>query len=322
LKQCEQYGIDHRLPMNQTPLMAAAAAGNVPLTEALLERGADREKTDQYGYNALHWAMRKAFRHPDYARRNFGTLYEQLAPASVDVSTGERMVRLDRHLSEYLLFQTLWVIFKSRFLRESRPHYGAVDTRLILDLWANLPANVVTSERNRRQYLSSVLARNEVSRDYAYNRALFQRLTQGWYQFNPALLVRSSDPDNKPGWVSVFRALNLPVIHEFAYEASLPRLEQCFLTAGMRSPAPSVSGEQAVIRMEELEKMRERSRELYRLQREQEEQRKSDVIEAYRKALEQKKQLAIEKQARRATKQITKLEKQEQLISQQYNMEF
>ena len=90
----------------------------------------------------------------------------------------------------------------------------------------------------------------------------------------------------------------------------------------MRSPAPSVSGEQAVIRLEELEKMRERSRELYRLQREQEEQRKSDAIEAYRKALEQKKQLVIEKQARRAVKQSTKLEKQEQLISQQYNIEF
>ena len=294
----------------------------MPLTEALLERGADRGKTDQYGYNALHWAMRKAFRLPDYARRNFGVLYELLAPANVDISTGERMVRLDRHLSEYFLFQTLWVLFKSRFLRESRPHYGAVDTRLILDVWANLPANVVTPERNRRQYLSSVLARNEVSRDYTYNRALFQRLTQGWYQFNPALLVRSSDPDNKQGWISVFRALNLPLIHEFAYETSLPRLEQCFSKAGMRSPSPSVSGEQSVVRMEELEKMREQSRELYRLQRAQEEKRNKEAIEAYRRALEQKKQLALEKQARRAKKQISKLEKQEQLISQQYNIEF
>ena len=70
LKQCDQYGIDHRLPMNQTPLMAAAAAGNIPLTEALLERGADREKVDQYGFNALHWAMRIAFRNREYARRN------------------------------------------------------------------------------------------------------------------------------------------------------------------------------------------------------------------------------------------------------------
>ncbi len=321
LKQCEHYGIDHRLPMNQTPLMAAAAAGNVPLTEALLERGADCGKSDQYGYNALHWAMRKAFRHPEYARRNFGTLYELLAPASVDVSTGDRMVRLDRHLSEYFLFQTLWVIFKSRFFRESRPHYGAVDTRLILDVWAHLPANVVAPERNKRQYLSSVLARNEVSRDYAYNRSLFQRITQGWYQFNPCLKVRSSDSDNKMGWIAVFQALNLPLIHEFACEDSLARLEQCFLGTGMRSPA-SVSGQQALARLEELEKMRERSQEFNRLRRAQEEQRNREAIEVYRHALEQKKQLEREKQARKEGKKIAKLEKQEQLIRQQYTIEF
>ena len=41
LQQCERHGVEHRTPMNQTPLMAAAAAGNVLLAEALLARGAD-----------------------------------------------------------------------------------------------------------------------------------------------------------------------------------------------------------------------------------------------------------------------------------------
>lgn len=60
----------------------------------------------------------------------------------------------------------------------------------ILDVWKELPVNVVRSERNKRQHLSSVMSRNEVERDYAYNRALFQRVAQGWYQFNPKLSVR------------------------------------------------------------------------------------------------------------------------------------
>jgi hypothetical protein len=53
--------------MNQTPLMAAAITGNVPLVEALLERGADSGQTDDYGCNALHWAMAEAFHDGKYA---------------------------------------------------------------------------------------------------------------------------------------------------------------------------------------------------------------------------------------------------------------
>ncbi len=318
LKQCDEYGIDHRLPMNQTPLMAAAAAGNTPLTEALLDRGADREKTDQYGYNALHWAMRKAFRHPDYARRNFATLYELLAPSSVDVSTGERMVRLDRHLSEYFLFQTLWVIFKSRFARQSRPGYSAFDTQSILDVWANMPANVVIPERNRRQYLSGVLARNEVSRDYTYNRALFERITQGWYQFNSRLLVRSSDPESNQSWISIFQALNLPLIHEFAHEDRLLQLEQCCTKAGMRIPVSSISGEEAIARNAAHEKMWKATRERHQKQWEIDVQRIREQKESKRTRAEQKRLLVAEKEARAEAQ----LQKKEQLRHQQYTIDF
>ncbi len=322
LKQCDQYDTDHRLPMNQTPLMAAAAAGNIPLTEALLERGADREKTDQYGYNALHWAMRKAFRHPEYARHNFATLYELLAPAHVDVNTGDRMVRLDRHLAEYFLFQTLWVLFKSRFTAVRRIGFAAFDTHAILDAWNGMPANVVYPERNRRQYLSGVLARNEVSRDYDYNRSLFYRISQGWYQFNPKLLVRSINSDSKLGWIPVFQALNLPLIYEFSDQRLWPQVETCVKMAGMPMPSFPVSAEQAVAREEELEKMRESSREFYRQQREKYEQRIRKAQNIKRNKLQEKKQLSIEKQVRAQIMKEMERQKKEQLARDQFDIDF
>jgi hypothetical protein len=251
LKQCEKHGIEHRLPMNQTPLMAAAAAGNLRLVNALLERGANREAVDQYGCNALHWALREAFRDAKFAAGPLAALYEQLAPASIDINTGERLVRIDRHLSEYLLFQTLWVLFRSRFTHEQRRNNGAFETRDILAAWQHLPANIVRPERNKRQHLSGVLARNEIDRDYAYNRALFMRVAQGWYQFNPKIAVRRRQGDDEQ-WLPIFAALNLPLINEFSFdndgEGTSGAIDTCLALAGLAERKIPVATERAIAR--------------------------------------------------------------------------
>ena len=215
LQHCDRYGVDHRTPMNQTPLMAAAAAGNVALVESLLERGANPEATDHLGRNALHWALLEAFRDARFARGPFAALYERIAPPSIDLMSGERLVRIDRHLSEYLLFQTLWVLFKSRFAVPGWRARGGFETASILDAWRDLPAHILAPERKRREYLSGLLSRNEVTRDYAYNRHLFARLAQGWYQFNPALAVRRRDASDE-SWVPLYEALNVRLVAENA----------------------------------------------------------------------------------------------------------
>ncbi|MHB1543494.1 MAG: AAA family ATPase [Gammaproteobacteria bacterium] len=276
LHQCDQYGIDHRLPMNQTPLMAAAAAGNVPLAEALLERGADREVVDHYGFNALHWAMREAFRDAAFARGPFAALFDLLAPSVVDVNTGERMVRIDRQLSEYFVFQTMWTLFKSRFTHRQRRPHGAFETRTILEAWETLPANVVRPERNKRPYLSSVLSRNEVDRDYAYNRALFVRVAQGWYQFNPRLSVRRKQADTDV-WVPVFQALNLPFIGESAWDLVWGSIDQYLAMASLPVRTIPIAAERAIARREaEVREREKRQAEERAAQGAAEQRRESD----------------------------------------------
>lgn len=273
LRQCDTHGIDHRTPMNQTPLVAAAAAGNAALVEALLERGADRDATDQYGCNALHMALGEAFRDPRFARGPCAALYELLAPAHVDVKAGERLVRIDKHLSEYFVFQTFWTLFKSRFTRIDRTLKCAVDTRAILQAWEALPENVLRATRNRRQHLSHVLSRNEVERDYAYNRALFKRVAHGWYQFNPTLEVRCRSGAGEELWRPVFAALNLPLIGEFATPYYHGYLNEYLTSAGMPACPVPIMAERETARLEEEGRLRQeklRRQEAQRLEREQE----------------------------------------------------
>lgn len=242
LRLCEKHGVDYRTPMNLTPLMAAAAVGNVELVEALLERGADLNLTDHLGRNALHWAMREAFREPKYAKAAFAAIYERIAPSSIDIMAGGRLVRIDKHLTEYFLFQTLWVLFGTRFYTYGHGDWAAFDTGTVLAAWQHLPTNVLKPERNKRAHLSNVLSRNEVDRDYAYNRRLFWRFKQGWYQFNPDLSIRRKTAEGEI-WLPVYEALNLRLVKELAQPPRWGAIDQLLAKAKLEPAGIPIAAE-------------------------------------------------------------------------------
>ncbi|AWP24753.1 hypothetical protein C4901_16695 [Acidiferrobacter sp. SPIII_3] len=207
---CERYGLEHRTPMNQTPLMAAARAGNVPLVEALLEKGARRDSRDHLGRNAAHIALREAFTDPEFAQTSFPALWGLLAPLGVDLRINDRLVRLEKHQAEYFLFQTLWALIPN----------APVDHGLVLGfrrgllerVWARLPDIIVPPNRKQGPYISGLLARNEINRDYAYNRRLFVRAQQGVYLLQSHLYLR--DPDREGEWRHWTQAHNLEFLQE------------------------------------------------------------------------------------------------------------
>ncbi|HVA40057.1 MAG TPA: hypothetical protein VNF49_05295, partial [Candidatus Binataceae bacterium] len=146
----------------------------------------------------------------------------------------------------------------------------ALDTKVILTVWQRLPENVLRTTSNKRQYLSHVLSRNEVERDYAYNRALFKRIAHGWYQFNPALQVRCRSGVGEESWQSIFTALNLPLIGEFATRYSREYVRQYLTAAGMAPYQVPIMAEREALRLEEEARRRQedlRRQEAKRLER-------------------------------------------------------
>jgi len=210
LQQCDAYGIDHRTPTGLTPLMLAARAGNLPLVDALLERGAPTETTDEFGHTAWLTAVARAAEEPEFATKPLPALFDRIAPAALDVQTEERLVRLERHQGEYWLLTLMLAGLKTQWssatLRTQMPHtlergFTAAQLAGVLD---KLPAHLWKEARRKRSYVNSVLARGEVESAYRPARRLWARAAYGCYVPNPALLLRRGED-----WVPVYQAMNL-----------------------------------------------------------------------------------------------------------------
>jgi hypothetical protein len=190
LREADKYGVDFRNVFNQTPLMIASRMGNAELAEALLDRNADTGLVDGNGLNAFQIGLERACADERFARSKLPAIFDRLAPTSLDVQIDERLVKLDRRLMEYLMLCIAMVLFYQRLgenWASRRRLLSAVDFAEVL---GHFPESVVPARRKKRAYISSILSKNEVSRQGPYNRKLFLRESRGQYLINPNLALR------------------------------------------------------------------------------------------------------------------------------------
>ncbi|MDD2880587.1 MAG: AAA family ATPase [Rhodoferax sp.] len=214
LRQCDQYGVDHHTITGGTPLMLAAVAGNLPLIDALLQRGADLQVTDEFGHTAWMAALNRAIDAPDFARQKVGALFERIAPAVIDVQTDGRLVRLERHQGEYWLLGMMLAGLKTlRTHCVARLHHpykyepGFFAEALQTSLEC-LPEHLWPDKRRKRSYVNAVLARAEVASQYQPARKLWLRIKNGHYLPNPSMQLRTHNA-NEALWQPAMQVLNL-----------------------------------------------------------------------------------------------------------------
>ncbi|MES2944425.1 MAG: AAA family ATPase [Pseudomonadota bacterium] len=220
LRQCDMYGVDHRTYTGATTLMLAARAGNLPLVEALLARGADPLVEDEFGHTAWLVALNRATEEPEFARQHIAPLFERIAPAALDVQTGGRLWRLERHQAEFWVLSLMLAQFKTLYsacFTWRHPPYKyqrGFFADCLLDTLQHLPDYLWSPQRRKRSYINHVLARAERDSSYQPSRQLWVRVTNGHYIPNPAMQLRASQPnESAPAWRPVFEVLNLSWLH-------------------------------------------------------------------------------------------------------------
>ena len=246
LRQVDQYGVDFRNPFNHTPLMVAASRGNVPLVEALLARGADVNCADNHGRLAYHHVLLRAFLDANYARGPFDAMLRLLAPQATDIKVDDRLLKLDAHLIEFFLFNAMLALMQHRLNYPSKWYRIGLSVKDFLEPAAAFPESVFPERRKRRAYLSGVLSRNEISRDYAYNRKLFARTAHGFYALNPALSLRVGED-----WVPVYDRLHPPGIEQYLHHREQLEEVVAFQALYARDPGAAIASLRTAVEADE-----------------------------------------------------------------------
>ena len=214
LRQCDQFGVDHRTYFNATPLMMAAQCGNVALVEALLARGADPRVRDHYGHSAWDYALERFLDDAAHTQHHLDALYPLLSPPVLDVQTAGRLVRLERHQGEYWLLGVMLASYKKLYSQivpnpqVYRNLKGFCADHLMRHV-ERLPDSVLRPERRRRVYFNGVLSRAEVHSSYQPSRQLWFRTQNGYYLPNLELQLRAHGGAE---WVPWKQWLNQPLV--------------------------------------------------------------------------------------------------------------
>ncbi len=210
LRAADTHGSDHATPVGATPLMLAATAGNAPLVEALLAKGADPARRDEFGHAAWDHAVGRAMREAAFAGSGLPALFDLLAPPALDVQTDGRLVRLERHQGEYWLLTLMLSGLKTQWsqcvTRRMEPHryLSGFFADQLHDVLRELPAWLWPDARRKRTYVNQVLARAEAHSSYQPARRLWVRTKNGHYFPNSEMQLRSGD-----GWQAVYEQLAL-----------------------------------------------------------------------------------------------------------------
>ena len=235
LGDCDRYGVDHRTPDNLTPLMLAAEVGNLPLIEALLERGADATQTDVFGRTPHLLALNRAFQDAGYAARTLGAVDERVRPQVLDVLVADRLVRLASGSAEFLFLSVMLATLPAfhSSLQDPRPSPEELKKRqagyfvdALRTHLEHFPLSVLRETRRPRTYFNQVLARAEVNSVYQPARRLWKRSQKGFYVLNSKLKVRlNMTPGENGEWTSV-ELLTEPAARAWLAAHPMPPLTQ------------------------------------------------------------------------------------------------
>ncbi len=207
-----KYGPEYRDQFNLTPLLAALFTGSLKVIEYLAGLGVNFNITDHSLRTPLQILI---FRASEDARfmAKFENLYPIFKTDFIKVKTEDKLIKIDNRKMEYLLINVFIALQKgiSAKYRRFYDNEGVSAKDLVSEL-ENWPDSVLPDYRKKRNYISSILAKNEIDSNDPYNRKLFLRTDRGLYFLQPELEILLEEK-----WINVYDILKCKKPKKLSY---------------------------------------------------------------------------------------------------------
>lgn len=193
LNNVKKYGLEFRNQFNLTALMCAAYMGNGNHVNELIKLGADVSKVDNTDRTALLIALSKAVRDKKFAKNKLPEVYQQLKPEAISIQVDNKLIKIPEHKSEFLLMLWMIMCLKTETQNLEKSKIIAFNAIVLSNMMESLNHKILPDFRKKRQYISSILSKNEIESSNPYNYKIFKRVKLGYYILNPNLKIRLKD---------------------------------------------------------------------------------------------------------------------------------
>ena len=184
-------------------MLAAAENGSVKILHFLLAQNADTDVVDNNGRNPFRVAINKLYFSPQSIIK-FENIFSRILTDSVRIKVADRLVKIPNRKMEYFLLN-IFMALQDAIINDSRSRWEeGVKAADLEEVIAPYPEGIMPDYRKKRNYISSLLAKNEINSNNPYNNGLFLRVARGYYCLNPNLAVWIEDK-----WVNVYELTGL-----------------------------------------------------------------------------------------------------------------
>ena len=191
-KCVKNYGIDFRTTEGMTGLMVSVLYDKRLLTDYFLKQEADVRLADLQGRTVLQMVL-LGFEQKTIKLPRLKELYPKFATPSIKCRVGDRIQKINRQSMEYFLVNFLLAIRDVIISADDPINMQGLNMDEFMDYIELMPEGILAEYRRKRQYVNSILSKNEVDREDRYNRMLFRRMSRGVYNLYEGMEIILKD---------------------------------------------------------------------------------------------------------------------------------